>query len=328
MFYSYDVISLGDMSVNVFLELDKKELEIRQQKNEKKICFNFADKIPVESMEKTIGGNACNVAVGARRLGLKTALVTQIGQDEEAKMVARELIKEKIDTKYITQNKRTNFSAVINYSGERSIFIYHEPRTYTLPRLPKAKFLYLTSMNTGWEKLIEPLSQYLDKTGTKLAFNPGTFQLRAGIKQAQSILDRTEVIFLNLEEACIYVNKPRTTKISELLTSVHRHGPRVVVITDGPRGSYASDGTGQYFIGIYDVPVIERTGCGDAYGTGFIAALCQGKDVLEAMRWGSFESASVLQKIGPQAGLLTTKEFELTKRKYPDFNPKELTKYK
>ncbi len=328
MFDTYDVIAIGDMGIDVFLKLNKEEAEIQHQKLPEKICFNFADKIPVETMTKTIAGNACNVAVGIRRLGLKPALVTHIGKDEEAKMVARELSDEKIDTRYIKSDGRTNFTACINYLGERTLFVYHEPRRYSLPKLPKAKFVYLSSMHDGWETLIRPLSDYLDKTGTKLAFNPGTFQLRAGTKVVQPLLDRTEVIFLNKEEALLYVNKPAATLMKELLTAVHRHGPRVVIITDGPRGAYVSDGSGQFFLGIFDVPVIERTGCGDAFATGFMAALCHHKDVLEAMRWASFESAGVLQKIGPQAGLLTVRELELYHRKYPDFIAQELTRYR
>lgn len=328
MFYGYDVITIGDMGIDVFLALDKKELEIRHDKNEKKICFNYADKIPVETMQKTIAGNACNVAVGIRRLGLKSSLVTHIGNDDEARLVMRELTKEKVDTRYLKHDKRTNFSAVLNYNGERSIFVYHEPREYSLPKLPKSRFVYLTSMKSGWEKIIPALCEYLDKTGTRLAFNPGTYQLRAGSKVALQLLDRSEVIFLNVEEAKLYADKPDKTPISELLTAVHRKGPRIVVITDGPKGSYASDATGQYNLGIYDVPVIERTGCGDAYATGFIAALCRGKDTIDAMRWGSHESAAVLQQVGPQAGLLTPKEFEATDKKYPDFKPQSLPKQK
>lgn len=329
MFDNLDVISIGDMGIDVFLEMDKKEVELRGLKNDdqRQICFNFANKIPVEKMTKTIAGNACNVAVGTRRLGLKTALVTTIGKDDEAKMIAQELIKEKLDTRFIKQDKRTNFSAVINYMGERTIFVYHEPRDYKLPRLPKAHFVYLTSMRPGWEEMIPALTEYLDKTQTKLAYNPGTYQLRAGTKQSQPLLDRTEVIFLNRQEAALFVNKSSELPIGELLTAVHRHGPRVVVITDGPKGSYVSDGTGQYMLGIYDVPVVERTGCGDAYAAGFISALVNRKDSLEAMRWGSFESASVLQQVGPQAGLLSKKDLELHHRKYPDFTAKELTKY-
>lgn len=330
MFDSYDIISLGDMGIDIFLELEKEEAEVRHElkKNQEKICFNYADKIPVEKMTKTIAGNACNVAVGTRRLGLRTALVTIIGKDPEAKLILDELNKEKVDLRYLKQDKRTNFSAVINYLGERTIFVYHEPREYSLPKLPKARFLYLTSMRPGWEKLIKPLAEYLDKTGTKLAFNPGTYQLRAGTKLSQPLLDRTEIIFLNVQEAALFTNTSPEKPISELLKAVHRHGPRIVVITDGPAGSYISDGSGQYQLGIFDVPVVERTGCGDAYASGFLSALMNRKDNMEAMRWGSFQSASVLQQIGPQAGLLTKRELELYQKKYPDFVAKELAKYK
>lgn len=329
MFSSFDVISVGDMQIDSFFVIAKSEATIEHiaHHDQAKICFNFADKIPVESLTKTIAGNACNVAVGIRRLGLKSALVTHIGKDDEAKFVAQGLYKEKIDTGYIKQDKRTNNSAVISYLGERTIFVYHEPRDYTLPRLAKAKYIYVTSMHTGWESLIKPLTQYLDQAGAKLAYNPGTFQLRAGTKLSQPLLDRTEIIFLNRQEAALYVNKPDKTDMSELLTAVHRHGPRIVVITDGPKGSYVSDGTGQYFLGIFDVPLVERTGVGDAYASGFIAALSQGKDVFSAMRWASFESAGVLQQIGPQAGLLSHKELELYQRKYPDFVAKEIARY-
>lgn len=328
MFDQFDVISIGDIGIDIFMRLDKVEAELRHKKKEEQICFSYADKIPVEAMEKTVAGNACNVAVGTKRLGLRVALVSHIGKDEEAKVVSKGLVKERIDTRFIRQDKRTNLSVALNYLGERTLFVYHESREYALPKLPKSKFIYLTSMRSGWEAMTAPLIKHLEKTGTRLAYNPGTYQLRSGTKSSQALLDMVEVIFLNKQEAALFVNKPDDTPINELLTSVHRHGPRVVVITDGPKGSYVSDGTGQYFLGIFDVPVIERTGCGDAFASGFIAAIINGKDSLEAMRWGSFESAGVLQQVGPQAGLITKKELEVYNRKYPDFVPKELAKYK
>lgn len=329
MFEAFDVITIGDVMIDVFMELEKQEAMVRHnlEKNHTKICFNYADKIPVESMQKMMAGNACNVAVASRRMGLRTAYVTIVGKDYEAKMVMQGLMKEKIDTRFIKQDKRTNLSVVINYQGERTIFVYHEPRDYHLPRLSKAKFFYLTSLRPGWEVMIKPLCEYLDRTGTKLAYNPGTYQLRAGVKLSQPLLDRTEVIFLNKDEAALYVNKSADTSLSELATAVHRHGPRIVVITDGPNGSFVSDGTAQYKLGIFDVPAVERTGCGDAFASGFMIALIQGKDVPTAMRWGSFESASVLQQVGPQAGLLTKKEMDLYERKYPDFTAKEAARY-
>jgi ribokinase len=327
MFFTrFDIISIGDMGIDVFLEMAKEEVELRHehQPDVQKICFNYADKIPVEKMTKTIAGNACNVAVGTRRLGLRTALVTIIGKDPEATMIAEQLWREKVDTRYITQDKRTNFSAVINYLGERTIFVYHEPRDYRLPKMPKAKFVYLTSMRPGWEEIVPDLTHYLERTGTKLAYNPGTYQLRAGPKFSQALLDHAEILFVNKEEAMLFAGTSDADDISALLTTLHRLGPRIVVITDGPKGSYASDASGQYELGIYDVPVIERTGCGDAYATGFMSALAAGHDIQEAMRWGSFESASVLQQIGPQAGLVSRQGLEALGQQYADFIATEL----
>ena len=63
-----------------------------------------------------------------------------------------------------------------------------------------------------------------------------------------------------------------------------------------------------YHAPIRNVPVIERTGAGDAYSTGFLAGLLFGKDVTEAMRWGSANATSVIGKIGAQPGLLTKKQ--------------------
>lgn len=314
----FDVISIGDMGIDVFLEMDPKEVVVSGKDNspDRTLTFKFGDKIPVKKMSKTIAGNASNVAVGSRRLTSKTALVTIIGHDDEADMIVDGLRKEKIDLRFMKQDKRTNFSAVINVGAERTIFVYHEPRDYKLPKLPRAKFAYLTSMRSGWEVLISPLSEYLDKSGTKLAFNPGTYQLRAGAKVSQQLLDRCEILFVNKEEAALYLGLDKPGKFHDMLLALHKHGPKFVVITDGPNGSYASDATGQYQIGIADVPVIERTGCGDAYATGFMNAILTGHDIQEAMRWGTFNAAGNIQSVGPQAGLLTLTEMLKYSRKY------------
>lgn len=326
MFKTFDIIAIGDTMIDAFLELDKKEAEVHcsLHQTECKICFHYADKIPVSKFTKTVGGNATNIAVGARRLGLHSALVTMLGRDEEAKLVLRQLWHEKVDTRFVKHDKRTNFSTVINYLGERTIFVYHEPRDYHLPKLPRARFAYLTSMNKGWEGVIKPLTTYLEQTQTRLAYNPGTHQLRAGRKVSQSLLDLCDILFVNKQEAALFTDWGEQTPIEKLMAKLHQFGPRLVVITDGPNGSYASDASGQYQLGIFDVPVVERTGTGDAYALGFTAATALGHDITEAMRWGSFESAAVLQQIGPQAGLLHRPQLRKYEEKYKTFVAKPL----
>lgn len=330
MFKIPEIIAIGDMSIDVFLEMDQTEAEVHcaLHKTDCKICFSYADKIPVAKMTRTIGGNAANVAVGSRRLGYRSALVTTLGKDSDGELILDELWHEKVNTAFIKRDKRTNLSTVINYLGERTIFVYHEPREYHLPRLPKADYIYLTSMRSGWEKVINPLSDYLDRTKTKFAYNPGTYQLRAGAGISKPLLERCDIFFVNKQEASLYTSLHEDTPMTKFLEAIHELGPRIAVITDGPNGSYASDGKKQYQLGIFDAPVVERTGTGDAFAAGFTVAIYAGKDLGEAMRWGSFESASVLQCIGPQAGLLHVNELRKYCRQYKTFKAKLLTRRK
>lgn len=325
-----DLVAIGDMSIDVFLEMNKKEAQVVSSEKEgtRKICLTFADKIPVERMTRTIGGNSANVAVGARRLGLKSAMVTNLGKDDEGQMIRKQLWREGVDTRFIDYNKRTNLSTVINYLGERTILIYHEEREYRLPRLPKSRAVYFSSMKKGWDVVIKPLADYLERYGAKLAYNPGTFQLRDGAKVSAPLLKQCEIFYVNKQEAALYTGLKDTATFHELFDALHRLGPKVVVITDGPKGSYVSDGESRYALGIFDVPVIERTGCGDAFATGFLAAHLSGLSTIDAMRWGSFESASVLQQIGPQAGLLRRHEMGEYEKRYPTFIPTALPKNK
>ena len=109
--------------------------------------------------------------------------------------------------------------------------------------------------------------------------------------------------FVNVEEAQTLL-RTQNKGLPFLLRELHHQGPKIVVISDGPQGSYTYDGKKLYYCPIYDVPVVERTGCGDSYATGFLSAIAYGKTVIEAMKWGTVNAASVIQQVGPQAGLI------------------------
>ena len=305
----FDLISIGDATEDVFLELEEASVHCSKNTGKCTICMEFATKIPVKSCHKLIGGNAGNMAIGSRRLGLNSAFYVELGDDDQGLKIFRSMKKDKVNTKYIylRKGKETNYSVVLNKNAERTILIYHVHRKYKLPQLEKAKWVYLTSMGEGCEVIYKSLISYLKKTKAKLGFNPGTHQLRSGLKTLLPLFKLCEAIILNVEEVQLLL-KENSRDIKKLLKKLHATGCKIAVITDGPAGCYVYDGKQFYYQDIYHVPIVERTGCGDAFSTGFITALAYGKNINEAMKWGTVNSAGVIQKIGPQDGLLKKSE--------------------
>ena len=108
---------------------------------------------------------------------------------------------------------------------------------------------------------------------------------------------------------------------------MHAHGPKIVLITDGPKGAYMLDGDHFYYMPIYPdpKPPLERTGCGDAFASTFISALMSGKSPLEALVWAPVNPMSVVQHIGAQEGLLDTHHIEWLLQNAPeDYKPREI----
>ena len=136
------------------------------------------------------------------------------------------------------------------------------------------------------------------------------FQLKADIKRYPKILEKCEVIFSNLEEAkrILEISESEIVNERDLLSRIHLLGPKTVVITDGANGSYVSDGNRNLKIGIFPTKLVEKTGAGDAYASGFMAAIISRMPLEEAMTWGAINAASVIVETGTQNGLLTKEQ--------------------
>ncbi len=318
----YDMISVGDATLDVFVHLVEASVLCNLQKDVCQLCLSYADKIPVEKVQRVIGGNAANNAVGSSRLGLKAAFYSIVGNDETGRQIMDTVKREKVSCEYVHVDKKqeSNYSVVLNYKAERTILVYHIDRKYKLPKLKPTKWIYLTSMGKNHLDLHMELAAYVKRTGTKLGFNPGTHQLKQGLEKLRPMLEVSTVLFVNKEEAKRIVGEIADMK--ELLMAVRHVGPQIVVITDGDKGSFAYDGQQFWKCGITDTPVVERTGAGDSFATAFLAALNHGKTIPEAMQWGTLNSASVITKVGPQAGLLTEKQMAAWLRKYAKIKPR------
>jgi sugar/nucleoside kinase (ribokinase family) len=303
----FDLLCVGDSCVDIFAF--PKQTKIRCQLHNGKdceLCVAYAGKIPAEGFTISFGGNAANVAVGASRLGVKTAIYTHLGDDLFGKAILENFGKEKVNTSLVKvdKGKRSNASMILSAKGERTIISFHEGRGYNLPPT-SAEWVYCSSLASGHEKLHRQVRDLTLKEGAKIILNPGSYQIRKGLKKLAPLIEACEVLIVNRNEATRLLGVDCALKGErECLQRLRNLGPRFTLVTDGPNGSYGY-GDGEFvFQDVYPLDVVERTGAGDAFSTGVVAAFVSGKGLKEALRWGTVNAAFAVQEIGAQAGLL------------------------
>lgn len=307
---NFDLVSVGDASLDVFITPTESETFCQLDDKECLICFTYGDKIPVKELSFSVGGNAANNAVGAKRLGVNSSTILTLGDDDIGNQIIEKLVKERVNTSYIFRQKgsNSNYSSVVVVAGERTIFSYKFPRTYEFPgELPETRWIYLTSMGDGFPPVYEKVVEWVkNKPEIKLAFNPGSRQIRAGTEAIKSVLEAAYAVYVNRKEAEIISGfSDSQGKEKELLKEVSALGPKISLITDGANGSFVYDGEKFIKAGVMPVDAYERTGAGDSFGSGCISALIKGKSLEEALLWGTVNASSVIGYAGSQKGLLT-----------------------
>ncbi|MCF7834191.1 MAG: carbohydrate kinase family protein [Candidatus Pacebacteria bacterium] len=310
-----DFLAIGDIVTDAFIRLKDANVHCRVDNKECELCVRFGDKVPYEEVTVIPAvGNSANAAVSASRLGLRSALVANIGDDDEGKECLEWLKKDNVLIDYITTEagKKTNYHYVLLYDVDRTILIKHTAFEYKMPDIKNVSWIYLSSLSENSLPYHAEVASYLEKNpSTKLAFQPGTFQIKLGTEKLKDIYAKTELFFCNLEEAQKILNND-SKDIKVLSEGIKALGPKIVVISDGPNGAYLYVDSEVWHNPIYPdiAPPTDRTGAGDAFASTFTSAIALGKTPLEAFALGPINSMSVVQYIGAQKGLLQKEKLE------------------
>jgi len=313
----FDLVTIGDNATDAFIKLSEAELNCEIDRPECKICMKFAAKIPYESVtEIPAGGNSSNTAISAAKLGLKTSYLSKVGNDKHGQETIATLQESGVDIELVSTqtDAQTNYNYVLWYQNDRTILVKHEKFVYRWPsQLETPNWIYLSSVSDNDLSLHQEIISWLDAhSETKLAFSPGTFQIKLGTEALKNIYARTEIIFCNRQEAKKIANRPGS-EIKDLLASIKKLGPKIAVVTDSENGAYCLDANNNF----WQIPVftdfgstLERTGAGDAFSSACLSAIFYGQDMPTALAWGAINAASVVTKIGPHDGLLTKEQIE------------------
>ena len=314
MTQQYDFVAIGDMVVDAFIQLSEDHATVSKNLDtgRKTLEMNFGDKLPYEDVTVINAvGNSPNAAVSAHRLGLHTALITNVGHDRYGTDCMEALRTEGVHTEYVKvhEGKKTNYHYVLRYGPERTILINHEKYPYMLPDFAvPPRFIYFSSIGEhGIDYHFEIAAYIKANPDTKLVFQPGTYQIHLGAEKLKELYEVTEIFFCNKEEAQQILGSTEQD-VPTLIRAFKELGPKMPVITDGPDGAFVVDEDNQaWHMPMYPdpAPPVDRTGAGDSFSSTFTTAIALGMTPAEALSWGPINSMSVVQHIGAQKGLLT-----------------------
>jgi len=293
----FDIVTFGSAVVDVF---------VNTKIGEKHgfIHYPIGEKILVKDLKFDIGGAGTNTAVAFARLGFKTGCISELGGDENGKKISDLLKKEKINfLGKIIKKERSGYSVILNSKGgDRTILTYkganNEISLRDIKKF-KTKWLYLSSLLGLSFETQKKLAKSFKKRGTKIAFNPSSYLIKK--ENLSSLLKITDILILNKQEAQML-----TRKKQDLLENLHKliNKQGIVVITDKNKIITCYDGHNRHFLIPNKIKVIERTGAGDAFASGFVAGQIAGKNIPESLKLGLRESESVIRYFGAKNRLL------------------------
>lgn len=270
--------------------------------------FKLGAKITVDNVVFSTGGGATNAAVTFARQGHESSFVGKLGHDSASHSVIEELDKENVDTSGVIYHPSlgTQYSTVLLAdNGERTILVYrgaansHEVSDYENYDFSGIDWIYVSSFGGALDAFDTVISR-AKQAGAKVMINPGDAEL-SQVDKLRPMLEDVDILSVNKEEMRQIVH-------GETSEELVRHGLNycsTIIVSDGPNGVVASDGKTIVKAGMYeDVPVLDRTGAGDAFGSGFLSQWAKGVNLKDSIIFASANSTSVVQKIGAKSGIL------------------------
>lgn len=308
----YDVVSVGDVATDVIIGLPEGQVVSRKDAGGRYLEVPLGVKVAYhEEAIVAAGGSAANIAVGLSRLGVRVGLASFLAHDEVGRDLLAALHSEHVDTRLVRIDSpaHTNRNIVLSYSGERTIFVWHEDFEYHWPYLRPSEvpeWLLLTSLGASAVEYEVQIADWLDENpAVKLALRPGTVQIAAGVKRLERLCRRAELLICDSSQAAAFVGAP-SDEPERQLDGLRALGPRKVVVVNEEGGAYALDDADRLQADDGTPPggAIDRTGAVDAFGAGVLAALVRGLPLKDALTWGPPNYSSVAARLGSQEGLL------------------------
>jgi len=250
----------------------------------------------------TFGGSAANFATQSTRLGIKTTLFSCVGDDLYGQLYLKEMSKIGVDTNsvLVLENQATGLFIYIHDEQENRMVVakpgankFLEKRIFEEEDMVEAKVIHVAG---GFPMLIERASETTTTNGIVLSLDPG--RSSEGL-DFEKVLRRTDLLFINRYELKEYFKiEPTEAELRKFAKTF----PGIVIVKMGRDGAIATDGFEYCTSGVFEVPVRDTLGAGDAFAAGFITAWTRSENITQALNMANAVAALTIMQDGAQNG--------------------------
>ncbi|MBU2099688.1 carbohydrate kinase family protein [Candidatus Micrarchaeota archaeon] len=313
------IVSIGSATEDIFVKTD--EFHFRKSKSSKgtDLCLKLGKKFDIEEIHFDYGGGALNTSLGFKKMGFNANVLISLGNDSTARKIEKILKIEGINLIAVPSEKETGFSVIFRKpKGDRTIMTYRGANNHWQEKkinwnaLKKMNWIYVSSFGSNIS-LLEKIAGFCKKNKINLAFNPGASQRKIGLEKLKKVVKECKVIILNKEEITEWTKKKNEM---DAMRELNELGAKIVVVTDGRKGSYAFNGKKVFRQKAMEVERIDVTGAGDAFSVGFVSAIDKKKNIQQALKIGTANACSVIRRIGAHNGILSFNGAENFVKKY------------
>lgn len=333
------IITVGGATFDMFVKAhDQAIMRLKDQHHcLDYLCLDYGGKVKVDEIRETFGGGATNTAVGFSRMGFDVCFSGKIGSLYGDRVLAN-LSDEGVNTAFakMTKKDKTGFSVILNtFEGDRTVLAYGGANRFftgkdlPLSEMASADLIFLNHLAHSGSRVPHEILTFLKSHPyVKLAWNPGHEQIEQGIGKWKALLQRTDYLFMNKEEASrfsrlafepagnkqddpnCHIHAPKSflppyaDDVTEILTRFSNSGVKQVIITDGRNGAQATDGKRLYFCPVITHKRVDTLGAGDAFATGYTSGSLLGNDIKDCLKFGMLNASHVVSYFGAQEGLL------------------------
>ena len=270
----------------------------------------------ITSETDTPGGSAANTIVGLARLGCSTSIIGKIAEDDEGDLIEYNLAVNGVYTNNLIYSESGSTGKCIGFvdkNGERCLYISPGVNDdikigeINPLNIMRCKIMHYTSFvgdsfNTQIE-LLEKLSKE-----TLLSFDPGMLYVEKGFDELKPILERTDILLINESELRLLCNNDYDD-LKELTLGLLDLGIDTVVVKQGSKGVFAINNSQECFVEAYECEVVDTTGAGDSFNSGFLYSFLKGYDLEKSCQIGNWVASKAIQGFGMEK-FPTAKELE------------------